>query len=57
MNYSDDEYSQGYAQIKEIFRSLTKDDILQTYISDTEIISSKVKADDVGFKLYVFDMR
>ena len=27
-NYDDDDYSQGFGQIKETFRSLTKDDIL-----------------------------
>ena len=31
-NYDDDEYSQGYGQIEEAFRVLTKDDILQPYI-------------------------
>ena len=29
LNYDDDDYSQRYAQIKEAFRALTKDDILQ----------------------------
>ena len=29
LNYDDDDYSQGYAHIKEAFRALTKDDILQ----------------------------
>ena len=29
INYDDDDYSQGYGQIKEAFRSLTKDDILK----------------------------
>ena len=28
-NYHDDDYSQGYGQIKEAFRALTKDNILQ----------------------------
>ena len=32
-NYNDDDYSQGYAQIKEVFGTLTKDDILQPYLS------------------------
>ena len=30
INYDDDYYSQGYGPIKEDFRALTKDDILQT---------------------------
>ena len=29
LNYNDDDYSQGYGQIEEAFRALTKDDILQ----------------------------
>ena len=34
LNYNDDDYSQRYGQIKEAFKALTKDDILQTYISE-----------------------
>ena len=34
LNYDDDDYSQGYHQIKEAFKALTKDNILQPYISD-----------------------
>ena len=52
-----DEYSQGYAQIKEVFTALTKDDIFQPYISDHDFIFSNVRADDNGYNLYVFDMR
>ena len=33
LNYNDDNYCQGYAQSKEAFRALNKDDILQPYIS------------------------
>ena len=55
--YDDDEYSQGYSQIKEVFRALTEDDILQPYISLEYFRSSKTRADDVGGKLYVFDSR
>ena len=32
IKYDDDDYSQGYHQIKEAFRALTKDDFLQPYI-------------------------
>ena len=56
-NYDDDDHSQGYHQIKEAFKALTKDDILQTYISEDDFKSSNVKADDVGYNLYVFDIR
>ena len=57
LNYDDDDYSQSYAQIKEDFRALTKDDILQSYISDHDFRSSNVRNDDVGYSLYVFDIR
>ena len=57
VNYDDDEFSQGYGQIKEAFRALTKDDILQTYISYDKFRSSNVRADDVGDNLFAFDMR
>ena len=39
LNYDDDDYSQGYHQIKEAFRALTKDDILQPYIIFQKLIS------------------
>ena len=48
LNYDDDDCSQGYSQIKGVFRALTKDDILQTYIKDDNFRSSNVRADDVG---------
>ena len=37
LNYDDDDYSQGYHQIKEAFKALTKDDILQPYISEDQM--------------------
>ena len=40
LNYNDDDYNQGYGQIKQAFRALTKDDILQPYISDHDFRSS-----------------
>ena len=40
MNYVEDEYSQGYSHFEEAFRALTKDDILQPYISDDVFRSS-----------------
>ena len=49
LNYDDDDYAPGYAQNKEAFRALTKDDILQPYISDVDCKSSNVRADDVGY--------
>ena len=46
--YNDDDYSQGYGQIKEAFRTLTKDDMLQSYKIDDNFRTSNVTADDVG---------
>ena len=56
LNFDDDDYRQGYRPIKEGFRALTKDDILQPYISDTDFRSSD-NNNDIGYNLYVFDMR
>ena len=36
LNYNDDDYSQGYGLIKQAFEDLTKDDILEPYISDND---------------------
>ena len=57
LNYDDDDYSQGYHQIKEAFRALTKDDILQPYISEADFSRSNAAANDIGYKLYVFGIR
>ena len=53
LNLDDDYYSQGYSQIKEAFRALTKGDILQPCISDDKFRTSDVRADDVGY-IYTF---
>ena len=55
LNYNDDDYIQGYGQIKQAFRALTKDDILQPYISDHDFRSSD-NNNDIGYNLYVFDI-
>ena len=47
--YNADEYSQDYGQIKETFKALTKDDILQPYISENDLRSND--GDDIGYKL------
>ena len=57
LNYDDDDYSQGYHQIKEAFKALTKDDILQPYISEEDFSTSNVRCADVGYNLYLFDVR
>ena len=49
-------YSQGYGQIEEASRALTKDDIHQSYISDNDFRSSN-DVNDIGYKLYLFDIR
>ena len=56
MLYDDDDYSQGYGQFKRMFRALTTDVVLQPYKSDHDFSSSN-NGDDIGYKLYVFDIR
>ena len=56
LNYDDDDYSQGYGQIKEAFRALTKDDLLQPYISEDDFRSSN-NGNDIGYNIYAFDIR
>ena len=56
LNYDDDNYSQGYGQIKEAFRSLTKDDILKSYISEDDFRSSN-EGNNFGYNIYDFDIR
>ena len=56
LNYDDDDYSQGYGQIKEAFKALTKDDILQPYITDDDYRSSN-DVDNIGYNVHVFDIR
>ena len=56
LNYEDDDYSQGYGQIKEAFRALTKDNILQPYISEHDFRSSN-DGNNIGYIIYAFDIR
>ena len=56
LNYEDDDYSQGYGQIKDAFKALTKDNILQPYISDHDFKSSNA-GNDIGYNIYAFDIR
>ena len=46
-------YSQGYGQIKKAFRALTKDDILEPYISDNDFRSAH-DVKDIGYKFLRF---
>ena len=56
INYDDDDYSQGYGQIKEAFRALTKDNILQSYISEDDFRSDN-NGNNIGYNIHVFDIR
>ena len=56
MNYNDDEYNQGYGLIKQVFKDLTKDNIIEPYISDNDFRSTN-DVDNIGYSLYVFDIR
>ena len=55
LNYNDDDYSQGYGLIKQAFKDLTKDDILEPYISDNYFRSSN-DGHNIGYNLYIFDI-
>ena len=56
LNYEDDDYIQRYGQIKEAFKALTKNDIVQPCLSDNDFRSSN-KKNDFGYSFYVFDKR
>ena len=56
LNYEDDDYSQGYGLIKEAFKALTKDDILQPYISEDDFRSSN-EGNNFGYNICAFDVR
>ena len=50
LNYNDDDYNQTFGQVKEAFKALTKDDILQPYISDNDFRSSN-NGDNICYNL------
>ena len=56
LNCDDDDYSQGYGLIKEAFKALTKDDILQPYKSEDAFRSSN-EGNIIGYKIHAFDIR
>ena len=56
LNYNDDDYSQGNGQIKEAFKALTKDNILQSYLSEDDFRSNN-DGDNIGYNIYAFDIR
>ena len=53
LNYNDDDYSKGYGLIKEVFNALTKDNLLQPYISEHDFRSSK-DGNSIGYNIYAF---
>ena len=54
-NYDDDDYSQGYGQIKEAFKALTKDDLLKPYITEDDFRSS-IEGNNIVYNIYAFDI-
>ena len=56
LNYNDDNFSHGYGQIKEAFKALTKDNLLQQYISEHDFRSSN-DGNNTGYNIYAFDIR
>ena len=56
LNYDDDDYSQGYGLINEAFKDLTKDNILQPYISEDDFRSDN-NGNDIGYNIHVFSIR
>ena len=57
LNCDNDDYSQGYAQKKQAFSAVTKDNIFPPDIGDDNFRTSNVRPDDVGYDFYVFDIR
>ena len=56
LNFGDDDYSEGHGQIKEAFKALTKDNILQPYITEDDFRSSN-DGDNIGYNIHSFDIR
>ena len=56
LNHGDDDYSQGYSQIQASFKALTRDDILQPYISGDDYRSSN-ECNIFGYNIHAFDIR
>ena len=56
LNHDDDDYSQGYGQRQASFKALTKDDILEPYISEDDYRSSN-EGNIIGYNIHAFDIR
>ena len=62
LKYDDDEYSQCFGQIREVFRALTKNDVLNPKKSDPDVRSTNVNVAgegsiDISYNFYLFDFR
>ena len=55
LNYNADDYSQAYGQITELCKPLTKNNILQLYISGDDFRSSN-DGDNIGYNNRAFDI-
>ena len=55
LNYDDVDYSQGYGQRKDAFKALTKDNIIQPYISEDDFRSHN-NGNIIGYNIHVFDI-
>ena len=55
--YDDDDDSQAYAQIKEVLRVLTKDNVLQPYIADDDFRSAITGFNEIEYNIKIFDIR
>ena len=56
LNYNDDYFSQGYGQVKEAFKALTKETILRPNISEDDFRSPSV-GDNIGYNIHSFNIR
>ena len=56
LNYNVDDYSQAYGQIKEAFKALSKENILQLYIGE-DVFRSSNDCDKICLHIHAFDIR
>ena len=56
LNCDDDVYSQGYGQIEEAFKALSKDDIFKPYITEDDFRSPN-EGNIIDYNIYAFDIR
>ena len=54
--YNDDNFSQAYRQSEEVYRTLTKDKLLQLYIIEDDFSSSN-DGDIDDYNIHAFDIR